>query len=350
LRKLISTVAVLLACAALSAALAYASAPKNLDRAIDAQRALLAERPADSALENDLGSLLVLGDDLVGAEEAYRRAIAIDDTNASAHYNLGLLLQKLGERRDALKQFKRTIELAPRHAWAHYQEGTIYHAQGRDSAARKAYAKALALDPALGNPEINPHLIDNELATSAMLYSYRHYRDELLPEKEFEEPARIARVLIDRPVSDAEAVAVAGQETDSGGFVRGSGAPQETGAAEAGAETADLSESAKPEPVDDESPESRVLSNKDLDPSRTSGQIVGGGAIARPGPANRNTGGQITSSNRGRTRDTQPQLRPTLRGPQTTTPPPVTAPTPFLPTGDSTGMIEIRLVEVDEWS
>ena len=81
--------------------------------------------------------------------------------------------------------------------------------------------------------------------------------------------------------------------------------------------------------------------------------FVGGGAapeIPIPGPANRNTGGQITSTNRGRTRDTQPQLRPTLRGPQTATPPQVTQPTPFLPTSDSTGMIETRLVEVDEWS
>jgi len=182
LRKLIPPVVVLLAGAALSAALAFAAAaPKNLDRAIDAQRALVAERPADARLENDLGSLLALDDDFAGAEQAYRRAIEIDGENASAHYNLGLLLQKQGERRNALKEFKRTIELDPRHAWAHYQVGTIYDAQGHDSAARKAYAKALALDPALGNPEVNPHLIDNELATSAMLYSYHHYREELLP-------------------------------------------------------------------------------------------------------------------------------------------------------------------------
>jgi hypothetical protein len=353
LRKLTSTAAVLLACAALSAALAYASAPKNLSRAIDAQRALLAERPADSALENDLGSLLVLDDDLAGAEEAYRRAIALDDANASAHYNLGLLLQKIGERREALKQFERTLELEPRHAWARYQMGTIYHAQGRESAARKAYAKALALDPALGNPEINPHLIDNDLATSAMLYSYRHYREELLPAREFEEPARIARVLIDLPRSETEAVAdVAspdGAAGPGGGFVRGSGTAPANAATAVEAEIADDGADQKPEPLDDEGPESRVLSSKDLDPTRISGQIVGGGAPARPGPANRNTGGQITSANRGRTRDTQPQLRPTLRGPQTPAPQ-IAPPTTFLPTGDSTGMIEVRLVEVDEWS
>lgn len=352
LRKLTPPVVALLAGAALSAALAYATAaPKNLDRAIDAQRALLAERPADARLENDLGSLLALNDDFAGAEQAYRRAIEIDGENASAHYNLGLLLQKQGERRSALKEFKRTIELEPRHAWAHYQVGTIYDAQGHDSAARKAYAKALALDPALGNPEVNPHLIDNDLATSAMLYSYHHYREELLPEKEFEEPARIARVLIDRPVSEADAVAAAAAAQApgaEGGFVRGSGSPEGTG----GEESAAAGESTTGEPEDGNSPDSRVLTSKDLDPTRTSGQIVGGGAPARFGGGGKPVGGPITSGNRGRTRDTQPPLRPTLRTPSSaaTPPPQLAPPTTFLPTSDSTGMMETHLVEIDEWS
>ena len=348
MRKLIPAAALLLACAALSAALSYAAAaPKNLDRAIAAQRALLAERPADSKLENDLGSLLTLDDDFEGAEQAYRRAIELDDENAAAHYNLGLLLQKQGDRRAALKQFQRTIELEPRHAWARYQEGTIYAAQGRDSAAKKSYAKALALDSSLANPEVNPHLIDNELATSAMLYSYHHYREELLPEKEFEEPARIARVLIDRPESDADAVAATVPEPGAeGGFVRGSGAAEGT------SEATVADEGEKVEPAESESPESRVLTSKDLDPSRTSGQIVGGGAATRPGGAGRAAGGKITSQTRGRTRDTQPTVRPMLRGPSTndSMTPEVAAPSTFLPTSDSTGMIEIRLVEIDEWS
>ncbi|MEO8198862.1 MAG: tetratricopeptide repeat protein, partial [Thermoanaerobaculia bacterium] len=344
LRKLIPPVAVLLACAALSAALAYAAAPKNLDRAIAAQRALLAERPADSALENDLGSLLALGDDFAGAEQAYRRALELDGANSSAHFNLGLLLQRQGERRQALKEFKRTIELAPRHAWAHYQVGTIYDAQGHDSAARKAYAKALALDPALGNPEVNPHLIDNELATSAMLYSYRHYREELLPAKEYEEPARIARVLIDRPVSDADAVAAAAQAPGAeGGFVRGSGASQGTAGGEDTAAAGEADEPMNGEPADGGAADARVLTSKDLDPTRTSGQIVGGGAPARFGGGGKPVGGPITSGNRGRTRDTQPPLRPTLRTLPSTGAPPTT----FLPTSDSTGMMETRLVEID---
>ncbi len=341
-------VAALLACAALSAALLHAAVPHNIDRAIDTQRALAAERPVDSGVENDLGSLLVLAEDLAGAEQAYRRAIELDPENASAHFNLGLLLQQMGNRRDALKSYKRTLELEPRHAWAHYQEGTIYHAQGRDSAAKKAYAKALAFDPALGNPEVNPHLIDNDLATSAMLYSYRHYREELLPAKEFEEPARIAGVLIDRPAGEAEKAEATAQRTAGeaeGGFVRGSGALPESVAAAADAAEVDPEEA----PERQDSP-ARVLTSKDLDPASTSNQI--GGATTGEA-ASKTTGGRITSSNRGRTRDAQPApTRPTLRGPQSngSTPPEAAPPATFLPTSDSTGMIETRLVEIDELS
>lgn len=354
MRKLNPPVAALLACAAvsaaLSAALLHAAAPRNIARAIVTQRALAIERPADSGVENDLGSLLVLVEDFAGAEQAYRRAIELDPENASAYFNLGLLQQKLGQRRDALKSYKRTLELEPRHAWAHYQEGTIYHAQGRDSAAKKAYAKALAVDPALGNPEVNPHLIENDLATSAMLYSYRHYREELLPAKEFEEPARIAGVLIDRPVDEGMKTEAAAQPAgeEEGGFARGAGAPHEGGAAAAAAaEAAEADPGVDPATQPDrEEPPARVLTSKDLDPSSTSNQI-GGGTIGSA--ASKPTGGRITSTTRGRTREVQAApTRPTLRGPQRGgTPPP---PASFLPTSDSTGRMEVHLVEIDEWS
>ena len=350
MRKLIPPVAALLASAALSAALSYAAAaPKNLDRAIEVQRALVAQRPADSSAANDLGSLLVLAEDAAGAEAAYRSAIAIDGANAAAHFNLGLLLQKAGDRRAALKEFKRALEIQPRHAWAQYQIGTVYHHQGHESAARKAYAKALALDPALGNPTVNPHLVDNELATSAMLYAYHHYREELQPEKQFEEPARIAGVLIDRPESSEGSAATAeGAAAPEGGFVRGTGAP--TGGPDG---TGEPREVEKPEPEDD-SPAGtgkRTLSSKDLDPARASNQISGGTAPARAGGTVKNPGGAITSGNRGRTRDTQPPVRPTLRTlPNSSAPPQAPPPSTFLPTSDSTGMIETHLVEIDEWS
>jgi hypothetical protein len=335
-------IAVLAAAVVLSSALSGSTAPKNLGRAIEAQRALLAERPGDSAVENDLGSLLVLAEDLEGAEQAYRAAIALDADNAAAHFNLGLLLQRRDDRRAALKEFKRTLDLEPKNAWAHYQAGTIYEHWGVDSMARKEYAKALALDPSLGNPEVNPHLIDNELATSAMLYSYRHYRDELLPEKRFEEPARIAGVLIDRPHADADAVATEEPTgATEGGFVRSTGTTDSR---------RDAAEVEKVEPSDGDEAASRVLSTKDLEPGRAPNQVGGGaGAVVVGGRGN-------VGSRTARTRDPKPTtapVRPTLRGPGSAPPqapmaPMAPVPQTFLPTGDSTGMMETRLVEVGE--
>lgn len=328
---------------ALSPTLSGAAAPRNLGRAIEAQRALVVERPADSAVQNDLGSLLVLADDLEGAEQAYRAAIALDGANAAAHFNLGLLLQKRDDRRAALKEFKRTLELEPKNAWAHYQAGTIYEHWGIASAAKKAYAKALAIDPSLGNPEVNPHLIDNQLATSAMLYSYHHYRDELLPEKRFEEPARIAGVLIDRPQAAGEAAPVQAESTTEGGFPRPGGTQVESRTVPAQAETPDSAEG--------DASASRVLSNKDLDPGAATNQVGGRGGpsvVGAPG----NAGGRNTPA-RSRTRDpkpTTPPVRPTLRGPNSGNPPMAPPPTGFLPTGDSTGMMETRLVEIGELS
>ena len=79
MRKLIHPAAAPLAGAALSAALSaallHAAVPRNIDRAIETQRALAAERPADSGVENDLGSLRVLSEDFAGAKHSYRRAI-----------------------------------------------------------------------------------------------------------------------------------------------------------------------------------------------------------------------------------------------------------------------------------
>ncbi|MEO8275945.1 MAG: tetratricopeptide repeat protein [Thermoanaerobaculia bacterium] len=324
----------------LCAAFAEASAPRNLGRAIEVQRALVLSRPADSAAENDLGSLLVLAGDNTGAEAAYRRAIEIDSANGAAHFNLGLLLQKLEDRRGALKEFKRTLSSEPRNAWAHYQIGTIYDHWGLDSAAKRAYARAIAIDPNLGNPAVNPHLLDNELATSAMLYSYHHYREELLPEKRFEEPARIAGVLIDRPHSDANVDAVAateGESSEGGGFIRPSGTAAATSDESAGIE--------KPEPDDGDSTAARVLSTKDLDPASVSNQVGGGTTVVGVG------GARSGSSLRARTRDTRtgsaPLLRPQLRSQPAPTPTFPSSPTTFVPTGDSTGRMETRLVEID---
>jgi len=81
---------------------AWAAAPPNLERALEAQRSLVEKQPANSSARVDLGNLLLLGGDTAGAEAAYRKAVELDPTKVAAHFNLGLLLQRNGENSHAL--------------------------------------------------------------------------------------------------------------------------------------------------------------------------------------------------------------------------------------------------------
>lgn len=188
----------------LTAALAAAAAaPPNLPQAIAAQRALAAERPADAAVQVDLGNLLALGGQSDEAEAAYRQALALDPESVSAHFNLALLEQQRRHERAALREFKAVIELDPRHAWAQYQIGVILEGWGMKELAVRAYGRALALDPRLRFPDVNPHVIDNRLLTEAMLLGYRDYQPEVLPPPAYEQPRRIAALLLATPEAPA---------------------------------------------------------------------------------------------------------------------------------------------------
>jgi Tfp pilus assembly protein PilF len=190
----------------LVAVCAATALPPNLGQAIEAQQALAAARPADAAIEVDLGNLLRFAERDAEAEAAYRRALELDPQSVAAHFNLGLLLQEQGKRRAALREFRAVVALDPRHAWAHYQAGVILDGWRLDELAVRAYARALALDPRLRFPDVNPHTIDNRLLTEAMLRGYRDYRPEAGPPMAFAQPRRITALLLG-PAEEAAAAA-----------------------------------------------------------------------------------------------------------------------------------------------
>ncbi len=183
----------------LAALATVAAGPPNLTTAIEAQRKLAAERPADPTVQNDLGNLLQLAKLSDEAEAAYRRAIELDGKHASFHFNLGLVLEKRGEGRAAMKEYKTAIELDPRHAWAHYQIGSLLEKAGRKDSAIRSYARAFALDPQLGFPEVNPSLLDSKLTTSAMLQAYRTEDSQTLTAARYDDPQHIRGLLVPTP-------------------------------------------------------------------------------------------------------------------------------------------------------
>ena len=200
------------ALAALAGIATLAAVPPNLARTLEAQRRLVAERPQDPSVYNDLGNLLLLVPQPAEAEEAYRKAVELDPDKVSARFNLGLLLQQRGELREAAKHFQQAVKLEPRHAWAHYQLGAIAERWGQEGKAVDEYAIAFSLDPQLAFPEVNAHIVENKLVTQAMLKAYKNdYGIPSVPQV-YDEPGRIANLLIPPPAQKpAEADQTAAQ-------------------------------------------------------------------------------------------------------------------------------------------
>lgn len=243
---------------------ALAAAPPNLTKALETQRRLTGERPQDPAVFNDLGNLLVMASQNAEAETAYRQAVELDPQRVSALFNLALLLQERGERREALRLFKQVTELEPTHAWAHYQMGALYEAWKSEGKAIEHYARAFALDPQLAFSEVNPHIVENALVTEAMLQAYRgDYAPPQAP-KVYEDPARIANLLVPPPaVRPADA---------------GAAADPAAGRADVTARPGQ----ARPGQQMQGAAGNRVIRPGDLDPSSTAGQAAPQGGARSP--------------------------------------------------------------------
>lgn len=196
----------------LAAIAAIAAVPPNLARTIEEQRRLVVERPNDAAVYNDLGNLLLLVPQPAEAEEAYRKAVELDPNKVSALFNLAVLLQERGELREAYKLHRRAVKLEPRHAWAYYQIGAIQERWGETSDAIEAYAMAFSLDPQLAFPEVNPHIVENGLVTQAMLKAYRSDYSQTVVPQVYDEPGRIAKLLVPPPQVPADETTQAAEQ------------------------------------------------------------------------------------------------------------------------------------------
>ena len=73
----------------------------RLDRAIEYMRRAITLSPADVALHNNLGGMLLEHGDLDTAASAFRTALAIDPGHHSALFNLGNLEQRRGRTQAA---------------------------------------------------------------------------------------------------------------------------------------------------------------------------------------------------------------------------------------------------------
>jgi adenylate cyclase len=86
-------------------------------------------------------------DSLGKAMELWKKAIALDDTNADAHGNLAFLYSMTRQHDKALAQAEKTVALNPNSAWAQFMMGKALFFAGRTEESIPEYKKALRLDP-----------------------------------------------------------------------------------------------------------------------------------------------------------------------------------------------------------
>jgi len=119
----------------------------NVDEAMAAMNALLAEEPDHAGARNVLGLALYKQGDVEGAVEQYRMAIHEDARHAEAHFNLGNALRRLDRENEAEAAFAAAIRHQKDFVLAHYNLGKIYEGSGRTEQAEAEYRKAVDYDP-----------------------------------------------------------------------------------------------------------------------------------------------------------------------------------------------------------
>lgn len=81
------------------------------------------------------------------AEDAFRKAVALDADSAIARSKLGVALARQRRLDEGIEALRQAIQLNPRYAAAYSNLGNVYREQGRMDEALRAYQQAIEADP-----------------------------------------------------------------------------------------------------------------------------------------------------------------------------------------------------------
>lgn len=113
--------------------------------------------PRELTLEEavTLAILLQKNEQLVEAQELYRRVLETDPAHPQALHYAGVLAHQQGRHDEAIALVKRSLELVPDRADCYSNLGIILQSAGKLDAAIDAYQRAIALDPGHANAYSN---------------------------------------------------------------------------------------------------------------------------------------------------------------------------------------------------
>ena len=118
------------------------------------------------------------------AQEAYLKAILVNDCAADAYCNLGILESQSGNTTKAFDCFSQSLKLEERHLEAHYNLANLYFEAGDYKLAKLHYELSAEIEPDFPNTYFNLGLVyalnDNYEDAVNALFKYK----QLVPDEE----------------------------------------------------------------------------------------------------------------------------------------------------------------------
>ncbi|WP_322046497.1 tetratricopeptide repeat protein [Paraburkholderia sp. J67] len=127
----------------------------NLDLAIEHVQAACRAPRASAGYHANLAEMCRQRGRLADAEEAARRAVALDATLAAAWNNLGIVLQEAGRFEESRSCLERVVALQPYSAEARNNLGNTWRRLARFDLAEACYREALARKPSYAQAHSN---------------------------------------------------------------------------------------------------------------------------------------------------------------------------------------------------
>ena len=117
--------------------------PESVEEAL----ALIAERPDDADLCQQLGRLHLKAGQVGPSRVAFERSLALAPDDPWTHLYLGNWCYYCRRLREALDWFEKAAALLPDAAIVYTCQGDIYRAQGRHDLADEAFKTAVRVEP-----------------------------------------------------------------------------------------------------------------------------------------------------------------------------------------------------------
>lgn len=118
---------------------------------------------------------------LAPAEEAYLKAITVDEAYVDAYNALGSLYAERGELKRSAEMFEKVVSLAPTAAYLHNNLGYAYYLQGLQGEAYRSVRQALMLDSGFERAWQNLEKIAATGADQALIQALQQRQISALP-------------------------------------------------------------------------------------------------------------------------------------------------------------------------